>query len=262
MMTQVENKILVSLFDHSGTWSQPYTDAGWTVVRVDSLIDPDSVSNCLGIQGDIMKCSSLAILGAIFMAEKLQYKGVLSIREALDAYHVASSFMSSIEILTELTPHMVLSATPCTVFTKAGVRHWKKWNGDGTTKTHLNLFDHQLAIIKALDPENWALENPPGRLSNKSGTGLRQDVLGMPPYSFHPWHFVPGLDEPDHEEQYTKHTHLWGRFNAPKTNEKMDKPDNSKYKGHGRIQWLGGKNKRLRSKTPKMFAKAFFEANS
>jgi len=107
-MTQVKRKILVSLFDHSGTWSQPYTDAGWTVVRVDSLIDPDSVSNCLGVEGDIMECSSLAIFGAIFMAEKLQHKGVISIREALDAYHIASSYLSSVQIATELKPHMVL----------------------------------------------------------------------------------------------------------------------------------------------------------
>jgi hypothetical protein len=261
-MKQRQKKTLVSLFDHSGTWSKPYADAGWTVVRVDSLIDPGSVSDCLGIQGDIMECSSLAILGAVFMASECGAVGVITVDEAFDAYNSMSSFMTSDSILKTFRPDMVISATPCTAFTKAGTRHWKKWDSDGTTDFHLGLFDRQLSIIEDLDPGSWAVENPPGRLANKNGTGLRQSSLGKPSYSFHPWYFVPGLDSPDHEEQYTKHTHLWGSFNNPKFNTRMCKPDNSKYKGHGRIQWLGSSNKRLRSKTPKMFAKAFFESNS
>jgi hypothetical protein len=31
----VTQSILISLYDYSGAWSQPYEDAGWTVIRID-----------------------------------------------------------------------------------------------------------------------------------------------------------------------------------------------------------------------------------
>ncbi len=31
----MKKRSLLSLFDHSGQWSQPYRDAGWTVVQID-----------------------------------------------------------------------------------------------------------------------------------------------------------------------------------------------------------------------------------
>ena len=242
-------KTIVSLFDHGGTWSSPYLAAGWNVVRVDMLIDPESVGNSVCIQGDVQQVTDRAIHGAINLANQGKY-GIISVEDAVYAYdgHRAVD--------------VVISATPCTAFTRAGVAHWKKWDANGTTQMHLDVFDHQFKLIQSLGAPCWALENPPGRLANKKGSGIRQDILGRPAYQFDPWEFVPGSADPEHPENYTKLTYLWGSFCAPEKHELREKPDMSRYGKLGRIQWLGGANKRLRSKTPVMFAEAFFRANS
>lgn len=255
--SSIRPKVLISLFDYSGTWSKPFYENGWKVVRVDMAVDPDSEHQGLCIVGDITKLDASCLRAAAWQAQ-CGKTGVFTIGEV-------EAWVAAMIICNRYTDvDAVISATPCTAFTRAGTGHWKKWDQDGTTEAALALFDHQHKLIQDLSPGWWALENPPGRLANKSGTGLRQDVLGPPAYQFHPWEFVPGQiykDSTPHEEAYTKQTYLWGTFKPPKKNVLRQKPDMSKYGKHGRIQWLGSKNKRLRSKTPTLFSQAFYEAN-
>lgn len=245
---------VVSLFDSSGTWSKPFRDAGYSCVRVDlTFSEPQPMDNEVLIEGDIMELS----------LHDLDYAMHLAQTDTSERFSV-TTIKSLARTQRQFTFHdadVVLSATPCTCWSLAGTGHWKRWATDGTEAFHLSLFDHQMELVKQLDARVWALENPPGRLANKKGTGLRQDVLGKPTKQFQPWQYVDAKLFPDHEERYTKRTYLWGNCIVPAPDSNAEKPDNSKYKGHGRIQWLGGRNKALRSKTPQLFSKAFFEAN-
>jgi hypothetical protein len=100
----------------------------------------------------------------------------------------------------------------------------------------------------------WALENPFGRLNW---------FLGDPVYIFHPYEYGHG---------YSKRTCLWGHFKQPKSlalysrkyRNKFDRLLMSELEEIRSISNLtfGKKNRQeLRSITPELFAKAFYEVN-
>lgn len=248
-------KTLLSLFDYSGAWSEPFADAGWFVIRIDSKIEfPDNFStfntNILEINAEWM------------------YENIFENCETVDG---------------------VLSAVPCTDFAVSGSRHWKK--KDATKKTlfgdfnRLDIFKElvlqTIRIIDICQPDFDAMENPVGRLSTLF------PELGKPMY-FDPYEFAGHLN-PSPEDlsrlneirakngkgitgkefefileknAYTKRTGLWGNFNR-----KLEKAPIEPVKGAPTgtpFQRLGGtsaKTKSIRSQTPAGFAKAFFEAN-
>jgi hypothetical protein len=143
--------------------------------------------------------------------------------------------------------HGILCAPPCTEFAGSGARWWKE-KGIKPLMDGLSIVDACLRIVTITKPEFWALENPVGRLRR---------YLGDPTLIFNPC---------DYGDPYTKKTLLWGNFNIPEQNPV--EPEFVTYKNgkRGSKFWakLGGKSvrtKRLRSITPKGFAKAFYKSN-
>lgn len=137
--------------------------------------------------------------------------------------------------------HGILAAPPCTIFSGSGARWWTERDPDGSRLIEgLSIVDACLRLIRLYEPAWWAMENPVGRLRR---------WIGAPSMSFDPWQYGDG---------YTKRTLLWGSFQHPVPSVSR-KPD-----------WMppiihhaspGPERARLRSMTPKGFARAFFEAN-
>lgn len=190
-------KVILSLCDYTGNWSQPYVDAGYRVIRI-----------------DIQKGQDVRLL------------------KRLDD-----------------PIHGILSAPPCTHFSRAGAQFWKE-KGDAALLEGLSIVDACLRIVMAHSPVWWVLENPIGRL---------KDYLGEPVYKFDPCEFG---------DPWTKRTWLWGKFappvpiTCPQARRGIAKEKASLAPG-----WLGDKTTRessrsvQRSATPKGFSQAFFEAN-
>lgn len=138
----------------------------------------------------------------------------------------------------------ILCAPPCTHLSSSGARWWKD-KGEEALLEALSIVDACLRVVTITKPTFWALENPVGRLSK---------YLGKPKMYFHPYYYC-GYSTKD--ENYTKKTALWGEFNKPENNWPYTLPD----KNYIHHQPPGPNRWRIRSATPKGFAKAFYEAN-
>ena len=148
----------------------------------------------------------------------------------------------------------ILAAPPCTHFSKASSIHWFDYDIEGKTARSLLLIQTTLNIINHFNPEFWAIENPPGRLSKIYPPIAKYKLL-----RFEPWQFG---------DPFFKQTELYGEFN-PWLIQKPVKPIykisagrkaptimqyyNKKYPGQSRATY--------RSITPQGFAQAFFNAN-
>ena len=149
--------------------------------------------------------------------------------------------------------HGILAAPVCTAFSGAGARHWAAKEAEGNTQLldGLALVDACLRIVGVHKPAWWVMENPVGRL---------KDWIGKYRHTFNPFEYAGWCNTPEeqYDNQYSKKTLLWGRFNIPEPKELSNI--------HGSKMWAkyGGKSERtkeLRSVTPKGFAKAFFASN-
>ena len=150
----------------------------------------------------------------------------------------------------------ILAAPPCTMFSFARTNAKKPRSleeGMALVVACLNIiWSCQYRIKKdtqKLSPlKFWALENPKAML---------RWFLGDPAFMFSPYEFG---------DNYKKKTALWGYFNAPKKNQKINpeslpKFDRLKTKEiHGEYYGKLTRTER-RAITPSGFAKAFFEAN-
>lgn len=123
-------KVVLSLFDLSGKWSQPWEEAGYQVFRFD-IQDSEEV-------GDVMK------FNVNFFGD---YFGDF---DGLDI-------------------HAVLAACPCTDFASSGNKHFKEKDKDGRTKASVELVHQTLRAIEYFKPSIWAIENPVGRIEKLGG---------------------------------------------------------------------------------------------
>jgi len=147
----------------------------------------------------------------------------------------------------------ILSAPPCTHFSGSGARHWEK-KGKEPLLEGLSVVDACLRIIFITKPKFWVLENPVGRLKH---------YIGDCKATFQPY---------EYGDAYSKRTCLWGDFNMPEPTDIVE-PDMVEFtskkgvkKRMARIFYESfslpsNKRARLRSMTPKGFAKAFYESN-
>lgn len=142
----------------------------------------------------------------------------------------------------------VLAAPPCDHMAGSGAQYWKAKDADGRTAAAVALFKRTIALIEEANPAWWCLENPRGRVNT-----LLPELKPFGPVYVQPWWFG---------DPYTKLTGLWGNFNRnlPRTPVAPIKtcPQGSWMQ---RLSGWGKNTKRLRSKTPLGFARAFFEAN-
>ena len=239
---------ILSLFDHSLQWSQPYWDAGYNVIEMDILNDPSV---------------DLREINYTWLMENV-------------IEHLGESFDG------------ILAGPPCTDFAVSGAQYWPKKDEDGTTARSLELIDITLQLVEIMEGDEdyqeenpdstfWVLENPVGRLPK-----LRPE-LGKPIY-FDPWEYAGYLDL-DYDKidflrkkdmndltaediqfikdsnLYTKKTGLWGNFTMP---EKKPVDPIRVCKQGSWLMKLGGKSQKTkssRSDTPMGFSQAFHQAN-
>lgn len=123
-------KIVLSLFDLSGTWSQPWVDAGYQVYRFD-------------IQDDLF-------LGDINNFKVEFFNEIFADFEGLEIY-------------------AILAACPCTDFAVSGARHFASKDLDGRTSASIELVHQTLRTIEYFKPTIWAIENPVGRIEKLTG---------------------------------------------------------------------------------------------
>lgn len=227
-------KTIISFFDYSGNWLEPYWKNGWNVIQMDRKIKNlhDGYS---AFSEDILKLDTDWFYENIF-----------------DQYGTVDA---------------CLFAPPCTDYANSGAKHWKSKDagepGLFGDFYRLEVFDEYVMqclrivdLCKGSDEEAWydedgkrtffwALENPVGRIAK------RIPEIGEA-YFFQPYEFG---------DPYSKKTGLYGEFEMPKPTN-IVQPEMGK---HGsKTQKLGGKSERtkeLRSITPLGFAYAFYEAN-
>lgn len=118
------DKVVLSLFDMTGQWSQPWEDAGYQVYRFDIQNSPDQ---------DIMQFS-------------VEY------------------FNDNFGAFEGADVHAILAACPCTDFAVSGARHFAAKDADGRTKQSIHLVEQTLATIEFFKPAVWAIENPVSRI--------------------------------------------------------------------------------------------------
>ncbi len=127
---QNTDKVVLSLFDKTGQWSQPWVDAGYHVVTFDIQTDPEfqDVNN--------------------FSVE--YFNDMFGSFEGNDVY-------------------AILAACPCTDFASSGARHFAAKDEDGRTHKSIELVKQTLATIEFFKPMIWAIENPVGRIESLTG---------------------------------------------------------------------------------------------
>lgn len=123
-------RIVLSLFDLTGSWSAPWEEAGYQVYRFDIQDDPEL--------GDVNKFSTEF------------FNDTQDMFEGRDIY-------------------AILAACPCTDFASSGARHFAAKDSDGRTVASVKLVHQTLATIEYFKPAIWAVENPVGRIEKLGG---------------------------------------------------------------------------------------------
>jgi hypothetical protein len=236
-------KTLLSLFDYSGQWSQPFADAGWNIIQLDEkhgfdINTIDCVETCFDLGIDDVDgiiaappCTDFANSGAQYWAGK-------------DANGTTAQSLQLVSQVLKLVD----------LFKPTDIDY------DGS------FF--------------WCIENPAGRLHKLAGLGKG---YYFHPYEFaghlqisvsqyfqlSQIRLKDGKDVTAAENQfvldtntYTKKTGLWGDFNRAMVKKPIPPVKTSKQGSP--TQRLGGssdKTKELRSHTPLGFANAFYQAN-
>jgi hypothetical protein len=122
--------VILSLFDYTGNWAEPYQDAGHDVIFWDIKHTPDF------------------------------YQFFDDINNACADYfyeHIFDNYG---------TVDGILAAAPCTDFAGSGARWWKGKDAAGETEKSIELIYQTLRIIDLCEPVFWAIENPVGRLNS------------------------------------------------------------------------------------------------
>ena len=142
-------KTILSLCDASGSWSQPYVDAGYYVHRVDLKYEP----------GTTQVTKNVFHLGC-------------------DITRMDWPWTWPID--------GVLAAPSCTCFCRPGSQHWFKMDFYRETERDMKLWRACLRLAtKAAELFGawWALENPPGRHRDL------MPEIGDPSWQFQPWEY-------------------------------------------------------------------------
>lgn len=125
-----DNLVVLSLFDLTGSWSDPWAEAGYEVYTFDIQSNP--------YVGDITNFGT-------------------------DFFQDLFNMFSGKEV------HAILAACPCTDFASSGSRHFSAKDKDGRTYSSIQLVQATLDAIQYFKPSVWAIENPVGRIEKMNG---------------------------------------------------------------------------------------------
>lgn len=224
-------KTLVSLFDLTGRWAQPYADAGWDVIRVD-----------IQLGQDIFDWNPLVPdrVDAVIAAPPCT-----DFSQAGSRHWKAKDADGRTELSVKLVQRMLYIID--TLDFLHGLDFWTFENPVGRLRRML------AGEYREGEPRIFI---PPS---------LRQ-IVAEKPYSFNPCDFA-GFADDEEAESVTKKTLLWGRFNRDLPLNPREPRFYTTSTGR-RLPPLWGKTggssqrtKNLRSATPLGFARAFYAAN-
>lgn len=248
---------LISLFDYTGNWPEPFKQNGWQVFQLDKklgqdILDIDSAETAFEYFGDVN-----GILAAppctVWTRTSAQYWPKY---DRTGQTKAAKEMIHQVQRLADL-----FKPTDPDYYEECG------------------------------QPFFWALENPPGRLPSQVPllTKAFWNIFPHEPFYFDPWEYAGYLDlsDSDHNEldrirrkdakgvtkdealfvmkcnAYTKKTVLYGEFQPPAKKRPIE-PVRCCPQGSP-LSVLGGSSeqtKQIRSTTPLGFARAFYRANS
>ena len=123
-------KTLLSLFDFTGNWSEPFAKGGWNVIRWDIKHTCDFYSTFKDVND---ACSD-------FIYENI-----------FDNYGTVDG---------------ILAAVPCNDFAVSGARGFAEKDRTGQTQKSIELVYQTLRIIDLCMPNFWCIENPISRIHN------------------------------------------------------------------------------------------------
>ncbi|MBP8176631.1 MAG: hypothetical protein KAX77_02600, partial [Xanthomonadales bacterium] len=129
VMRRNSQRIVLSLFDKTGQWAEPWAEAGYTIYTFDIQNDPIE---------DVMAFST-------------EY------------------FFDNFGAFDGNDVYAVLAACPCTDFAVSGARHFAAKDADGRTQASIHLVEQTMATIEFFKPAVWAIENPVGRIEKLVG---------------------------------------------------------------------------------------------
>ena len=214
-------RIILSLFDESGVWSEPWRVAGYVTIQLDKQ------------------------LGFDILYDKVSPTHVIA--------EIEATFGGRIE--------GILAAVPCTSFSGAGARFWdsqhdkpnremvRKKYGDYAAEHYDTPLEYAKMLVSMTElyvelsaPRFHVLENPVGRMPRV--TGLPEPKMLFMPNNF--------------GNPYIKRTQLWGDFNNDMPMANTEPTEGSK--AH-KLRGDNPKQKKERSLTPEGFAYSFFMAN-
>lgn len=121
-------KTLLSLYDYTGNWAEPFANAGWNVI----LWDIKHQCNFFDTFCDIMDASADYFYEFVF-----------------DNWGTVDG---------------IIAAQPCTDFAVSGAKWFAKKDADGSTAFSIELVHQTLRIIDLCQPFFWCLENPISRI--------------------------------------------------------------------------------------------------
>jgi hypothetical protein len=169
------SKLILDVCGGTGSWSQPYRDAGYTVI----VLDPEAFTDNAG---------GAAIVGGS--------------GDVCDPrYHVQGCFGMPV--------HGILLAPPCTEFASSGARWWKgkAENSPELLADAIKVAQACLDLVAVHKPAFWVLENPRGSMRRLLNLGATTAVVQ--PHQF------AGYATVERNDCYTKETFLWGAFTVP-----------------------------------------------
>lgn len=181
-------KVIVSLFDETGSWSQPWRDAGYHVIQFDAALGDDIFYNSPAAMLD-----DIAEIGG-------KVVGVL-------AATPCTTFAGSGARWWEERHNVPNNAMVEKLFGPKAAQHFDTPVEANAWMVHISA--HYVDLMK---PEFHVLENPIGRIGEMSG-------LPKPLMRF---------DPADFGDPYTKRTQLWGEFDADLPTAPVEPSEGSK----------------------------------
>ncbi len=228
-------RTLLSMFDYTGAWAEPFETNGWNVIQVDLKHGTDVAQfSCEWIMENFLDgCGTVDGIIAAPPCTDFSYSGA-QYWPAKDA-----------DGRTAASVHLVLQTVRTVEFLKPDF--WALENPRGRIEKLAPQIGPCQFTFDPCDFAGWLGDSKdradtlrhkaPGRLTARDVAFIKERNL------------------------YTKRTHLWGMFNPP---EKLRiEPIRCTQQGSW-LQSLGGKGARTkaqRSITPEGFARAFYEAN-